>query len=131
MKILVVDDVAAMRMTIAKILEIGGQHDVIDAASGTEAMGMLDDIDLILADLLMPGMHGLSFIRAVSESSKHSHIPIIVITAVNDSEELERAAALGVVDCILKPFSAQFLLGKIRVQEEALRRRRREKTMIR
>ncbi|GBE30625.1 MAG TPA: response regulator [Bacteroidetes bacterium] len=118
MRILVVDDVAAMRKTVRKILESGGYTEVVEAISGTEAIGKLKKVDLIFTDLKMPGMSGLSFIKAVRERSAHREIPIIVITAINSRDYLARALRYGANDYLTKPFSVQQLLDKVDALQE-------------
>jgi DNA-binding response OmpR family regulator len=126
MRILIVEDVTAMRKAIHRILEAEGYDDVVEASGGVEAIGMLGGVELILTDLNMPGMNGISFIKAVRDSKEYATVPIMVVTAVNSREQLARTSNLGVKDYILKPFDVDHLLERVKVQEEEIDRKKQE-----
>lgn len=89
---------------------------VITAQNGTEALPLLDQEgpDLVLTDLLLPGLHGFDLCKKIKE--RHPSIPVIMMTGVYKSlhYQLEGRWRYGAEDFILKPFSPEELLGKIK-----------------
>ncbi len=84
-KILVVDDNSTSRMTAATLLEVEG-YEVLEADSGTSALEkvMKSQPDLILLDIMMPGMNGFEVCRQLKQDEQTRLIPVIFITALND-----------------------------------------------
>ena len=110
-KILIVEDNIDIHNLIKEILE-NKKYKVIDSYSGTEAFMVLEKekIDLILLDLMLPGLNGEEIIKKVKE------IPIIVISAKLTPESKVNALLSGANDYITKPFNPQELLARIEVQ---------------
>lgn len=110
-KILVVEDDVDIHNLIKNVLE-KERYDVISAYSGTEALLLIEkkDIDLILLDLMIPGLSGEEIIKKVK------NIPIIVISAKISSEDKVNALSIGANDYITKPFDTNELLARIKVQ---------------
>lgn len=107
-KILVVDDSALSRQCVAKLLEQSG-HTAQTAANGKEAWAMLyaGVPDLIVLDLMMPQMDGLTFLRLLRHNHFWSETPVIVLTGHADEEHmLDQAREMGVSDVIFKGTSA-------------------------
>src|SRR3954468_17391773 len=107
-KILVVDDSSLIRQCVAKLLEQAG-HSAQTAANGKEAWAMLyaGVPDLIVLDLMMPQMDGLTFLRLLRHNHFWNDLPVIVLTGHADEEHmLDQARALGVSDVIFKGTSA-------------------------
>jgi CheY-like chemotaxis protein len=102
-RILLVDDEAWFRTPAAIMLRQGGYH-VDCAASGEEALQLLESIhpDLILLDLVMPGMGGLSFLRRIRADERFAAMPVIVLSAVSDGQPGTEALALGAKACLVK-----------------------------
>ncbi|WP_292654842.1 diguanylate cyclase [Nitratifractor sp.] len=103
--------------------ELLDRFDVIDVTSGEEALEILakEKIDLILLDILMPGMDGYEICRMIKADKSLRHIPIIFITSKNDDESIEHAYEIGASDYITKPFRHRELLARVgnalRIQE--------------
>jgi two-component system, OmpR family, KDP operon response regulator KdpE len=118
-RILAVDDEPRYREIIRFNLETAG-YLVTCAASGEQALDTLavDEPDLIVLDLMLPGIDGFEVCRRVRE---HSTCPIIVLTAKGAEEDKVRGLRLGADDYVTKPFSAQELLARV---EAVLRRAR-------
>ncbi len=117
-RVLVVDDSATMRKIIVKGLrEAGfGACEVTEAADGASALGALRgaEFDLVLCDINMPGMDGLSLVRSAREDLTISpDLPIVMITTEGGLEKVEEALASGATDYLRKPFSSEQLQGKI------------------
>lgn len=110
-KILVVEDDMDIHNLIKNVLE-KERYDVISAYSGTEALLLIEkkDLDLILLDLMIPGLSGEEIIKKVE------NIPIIVISAKISSEDKVNALSIGANDYITKPFDTNELLARIKVQ---------------
>jgi CheY-like chemotaxis protein len=120
-KILVVDDDPDMRLAIASVLK-SRSYQVIEASDGFEALRMLKDEkpDMMLLDLLMPGMDGFSVVRELESSKEKEYpdVPILVISSVREEAshrryELEMGRKLAVDDYIEKPIEPFVLLQRI------------------
>jgi two-component system chemotaxis response regulator CheY len=114
-RILLVDDQATMRTLLRSGLRRIGLTQVCDAADGREALGWLaqDQFDLVISDLDMPGMDGLSLLKAVRMDPKTIHTPFILTCGVARSLEVAEARELGVNGVIAKPFSIAQLAKRI------------------
>ncbi len=103
-RILIVDDEAAVRTVIAALLENSGYAPTL-TASAEEAIARLQqdpDYDLILTDLMMPGIDGLTLLDQVSLD--HPGLPVVILSAINDVPVVTNAFRRGATDYILKPF---------------------------
>ena len=117
-RVLVVDDSATMRKIIVKGLrEAGfGACEVTEAADGASALGALRgaEFNLVLCDINMPGMDGLSLVRSAREDATISaDLPIVMITTEGGLEKVEAALVSGATDYLRKPFSSDQLQTKI------------------
>ena len=110
-KILIVEDDVDIHNLIKDILK-KERYDVISAYSGTEAILLIEknNVDLILLDLMLPGLSGEELIRKIKD------IPIIVLSAKVSSEDKVNVLSNGANDYITKPFDANELLARIKVQ---------------
>jgi len=110
-RILIVDDEPMVRETIGRVLKEEGY--VVDCAQdGVDAMGRLraNPPDVILLDLMMPGMNGRQFLT-VLRNDLHTNVPVVVMTAVHGLGQ--RALSLGADDMVEKPFDVDELLNKV------------------
>lgn len=122
MKILIVDDSRTQAFLLAAILASGNYLDVIKARSATEAFQILGlagtaptaTVDLILMDLDMPEMDGLEACRHIKAAERLHDVPIIVVTASPDIEDLRAAFEAGASDYISKPPNDVELLARVR-----------------
>jgi two-component system sensor histidine kinase/response regulator len=123
-KILVVDDVSQNIQVIGNIL-YDNNYQVSFALSGPEALTLLDheNYDLILLDILMPGMDGYEVCKIVKANQKISHIPIIFLTAKSDTDSILKGFELGAVDYLSKPFNTKELLARVKTQIELKKQR--------
>jgi DNA-binding response OmpR family regulator len=113
-RIMVVDDEATARVSLAEILRLEG-YQVDTAASGEEAMSLLkksDPVDLIVLDIKMPGMSGLDVTEKVQE--KYPGVVIILLTAFGKLETAIEAIRKGASDYLLKPSSVPEILESVR-----------------
>lgn len=113
-RVLVVEDDDTVRTLLRMLLEDEGLT-VTEASSGTAAVERWDttDFDLILLDLRLPGMSGFDVCRHVR---RNSEVPIIMVTAQQDSHDIVAGLELGADDYVTKPFNDRELLARIRVQ---------------
>ena len=110
-KVLLVEDNNDIHKLIKDILE-KERYTIISAYSGTEAISLIekDNIDLILLDLMLPGLSGEEIIKKVKD------IPIIVISAKISQEDKVEALLKGANDYITKPFDTKELIARVKVQ---------------
>jgi EAL domain-containing protein (putative c-di-GMP-specific phosphodiesterase class I) len=116
-RVMVVDDDAVIRMSEAAILRNAG-YDVVEAASGTEALTALaaQPCDLMLLDVLMPDLDGPSVVRELQRSADLSNLPVIYVTGLDDSEFLAASLDDGVDDYVVKPAAAHELVARVRAR---------------
>lgn len=108
-KILVVDDHAEIREVVHVLLENEG-YQVIEAADGEHAITNCQDVDLIILDIMMPGMDGLEACRKIRQLT---NAPILFLTAKTLEADKEKGFASGGDDYIVKPFSYKELLSRV------------------
>lgn len=115
--ILLVDDDMRNVFSISALLESQGVH-VLAAADGQEAIDMLDehpDTDLVLMDIMMPGMNGYDAMINIRKDKRFSQLPIIALTAKAMAEDRQKTIEAGASDYITKPVDGIKLLSLIRV----------------
>jgi adenylate cyclase len=112
--ILVVDDLPVNRRLMEAILTSHG-YEVVEAQSGEEALALLDDggIELVLLDLLMPGLDGHETCRRIRENPRTAYLPVVMVTASGPAEKV-KAIDAGADDFIAKPLDQAELLGRVR-----------------
>lgn len=115
MKILIVDDFSTMRKIERKILNELGFENVAEADDGSTALPLLEngDFDLVITDWYMQDMQGYDLLVAIRQNPKLSRIPVMMVTAKVEQEELVKAAKAGLNGFIVKPFTAEALQAKM------------------
>lgn len=115
-KILIVDDSELNRLILQDILS--AEYDLLEAADGKQAVEVLEkfhtDIDLILLDIVMPGMDGFAVLEEMNQKHWIEEIPVIMISAETLSSSVVRAYDLGVSDFISRPFDADIVRKRVR-----------------
>ncbi len=124
--ILIVDDHPATR----KLLEdtLGHSYHVLLGSNGLEALALVRDnpmIDLILLDIIMPGMNGYEVCQRLKEEERTRDIPVVFLTVMEEDHDEARGFAVGVTDYIIKPISRLRLLARVKNQL-ALRQKQTE-----
>jgi len=113
--ILIVDDNSDNIRVLGTILR---QHNyrVVIAQNGLQALKTLDitKVDLVLLDIMMPGIDGFETCRRIKENTDWEAIPIIFLTAKVEESEIVKGLELGAVDYITKPFNTQVLLARVK-----------------
>ena len=110
-KVLTVDDSRTMREMVSFTLR-GAGFDVVEANDGQQALVVLAShtVDLILADLNMPNMDGITLIRQVRASGGHRKVPILMLTTESDDAKKQEGRAAGATGWIVKPFNPEKLI---------------------
>ena len=116
MKVLIVDDEPDIRR-IAKLgLSRVGKMDVVEATNGTEALARAkEDLpDVVLLDVMMPGLDGPSTLARLREDPATSAIPVVFLTAKAIASEVDRLKSLGAAGVLTKPFDPMTLARELR-----------------
>jgi two-component system chemotaxis response regulator CheY len=113
-KVLIVDDSPTIREMLSFTLH-AAKFDVVEAENGAEALKKLDTLtpDLIVTDLNMPVMDGLTFIRKARALPVARYVPILMLTTESQAEKKAQAKAAGATGWIAKPFDPSNLLTVI------------------
>lgn len=124
--ILIVDDLQRNLQVLGGIL-VSQQFEVMFATNGEAALARVEARrpDLILLDLMMPGMDGMEVCRRLKANPKTIDIPVLFLTAANEADLAARAIGSGAVDFVVKPFNTPELLARVRAHV-ALKRTRDE-----
>ncbi len=112
--ILAVDDSASMRQMVRFTLE-GAGYTVMQAADGVEALNIAktQGADLVLTDVNMPHMDGISLVRELRALDSYKFVPMLVLTTESGSDTKQRGKAAGATGWIVKPFNPEQLLATI------------------
>ncbi|HEY4693840.1 MAG TPA: response regulator transcription factor [Bellilinea sp.] len=111
LRILLVDDDADTRQMVSMMIQKAG-HEVHTTASGIDALALLTrkKMDVILLDILMPELDGLSLLETIRTTSQ---APVLMLTAVSHAEIMQQAYVMGADDYVVKPFMREKLLDRI------------------
>jgi len=114
MKILIVEDEKNLQLVLKYNLEMDG-NEVVCAGDGQEGLSMVDEtIDLVLMDVMMPVMNGLDACRQLKANPKTKDIPVFMITAKSQLNDIEAAFQAGANDYLTKPFEPEQLSSRIK-----------------
>ncbi len=115
LKILVVDDFSTMRRIVKNLLNELGFNDISEADDGKTALPMLQQgsFEFVVTDWNMPGMPGIDLLKAIRADDKLKHLPVLMVTAEAQREQIIEAAKAGVSGYIVKPFTGQTLKEKL------------------
>lgn len=123
MKILVVDDFSTMRRIIKNILREIGYHNVEEAEDGAKALEKLKltPFDFVVTDWNMPNMPGIELLKEIRKDPELKTIPVLMVTAESQKENVVQAVEAGVNNYIVKPFTATALKERIDLIIEKVR----------
>ena len=113
--VLVVDDSSSLRALVRLALTRAG-YTVIEGADGKEALTRLDQagkVHLIISDVNMPNMDGITFLRQVKLHPRHKFIPVIMLTTETEQATMQQAKAAGARAWLVKPFHPPALLDAV------------------
>lgn len=112
--IMIVDDSASMRMVVGIALK-GAGYDVLEGRDGNDALSRLagQKVHLIISDVNMPGMDGISFVKAVKLLPAYKFTPIIMLTTESNEARKREGQAAGARAWVVKPFQPEQLLNAV------------------
>ncbi|HON12835.1 MAG TPA: response regulator transcription factor [Treponema sp.] len=113
--IMVVEDDQDIRELV--IYNLGKEgYTVVSAESGEQALKLIESAnpDLIVLDIMLPGMDGIEVLRSLKQGSRYAQIPVIMATAKSEDSDIITGLELGADDYIAKPFSPKVLIARIR-----------------
>jgi PAS domain S-box-containing protein len=121
--ILIVDDNPKNIQLAANVLKSVANYQVFFATSGEGALALLEKrmYDLILLDIMMPGLDGFETAKRIKDNPLISHIPIIFLTANANQESIVRAFEIGAEDYVTKPFNQLELISRVKTHVELYR----------
>lgn len=114
---LIIDDSRAMRRILKQIVERLGM-DTVEAGNGREGLHQLQrntGIAVALVDWNMPEMNGLEFVEAVRGNPEYEQLKLVMVTTETEPARMARALMAGVDEFVMKPFTAEILLDKLRL----------------
>ena len=116
MKVLIIDDEADIRAIVRMSLTSLGGMDVIEAAGGAEGVRIAgtEKPDVILLDMMMPGMDGVATLTALRSQPATAATPVIFLTAKAAGHEVDRKMSLGAAGVLIKPFDPRTLPDDVR-----------------
>lgn len=113
-RILAVDDSASMRQMVSFTLK-GAGHEVIEAVDGVDALAKVkgQKIDLVISDVNMPNMDGITLIAELRKIAAFKFIPMLMLTTESTGDKKQQGKAAGATGWIVKPFNPDQLLATI------------------
>lgn len=113
-RILIVDDSETLRRVVNIALTNAG-YEVIEACDGQDAVGKLDGqkIHLIISDVNMPNMDGISFVKEVKKNASYKFTPIIMLTTENQDDKKQEGKDAGAKAWVVKPFKPDQMLDAV------------------
>lgn len=143
MSILIVDDTLSQQLLLSAVLRSAGYGDVLTAPSAEQAFSRLSKdgadgeepgVDLILMDISMPDVDGIEACRRIKAQPAWQDIPVIMVTASTETEDLQAAFAAGALDYITKPPKKDEMLARVRsalnLKHEMDARKARERQLL-
>ena len=117
MKLLIVDDSTMLRDMLSYALNDGGYNDVTEGVDGVDGLekAKLTTFDLVITDVNMPNMDGLTFVDELRKLPQYSKTPILVLTTERSDEMKSKGKAAGATGWIVKPFVPDQLLKAVNI----------------
>jgi len=115
-KILIIDDSNTNLFLLKNILEIDGYNNIYTASNGNQGLKMISEIlpDLVLLDIMMPkNITGFDILEMTKNNNLTQKIPIIIISAKIEADNINKAMNLGAIDYISKPIAIDTVLKKV------------------
>jgi two-component system chemotaxis response regulator CheY len=112
--IMIVDDSPTLRQAVSMTLQRAG-YQVIEGCDGMAALDKMrgQAIDLIISDINMPNMDGISFVRALRQKTQYNTTPVMIFTTQDRAETMREGRQAGAKCWLLKPFQPRHLLGAV------------------
>lgn len=124
-KLLIIEDEIANQKALQRLLSGLYKLEITDdAESGWSVLDSIDDIDLVLLDLNLPGINGFDLLQRIRSESRFDRLPVIILTGLTDETDEERGLKLGANDYISKPFRPAVV--KLRIESQLALKSQRE-----
>lgn len=130
-KVLVVDDERDIIELVSYNLEVEG-FQVISATAGEKALELVDqeNPDIIILDLMLPGIDGLDVCRELKKNDRTSSIPVVMLTAKGEESDIVIGLELGADDYITKPFSPRVLVARVKALLRRIESKKEDRKII-
>ncbi len=112
--IMIVDDSASLRQVVGIALR-GAGYDVLEASDGKDALGKLkgQKVHLMISDVNMPNMDGISFVKAVKQIPAYKFTPVVMLTTESQDSKKKEGQEAGAKAWVLKPFKPEQMIGVV------------------
>jgi len=112
--IMIVDDSASLRQVVSIALK-GAGYDTMEACDGKDALAKLGGkkVNLIISDVNMPNMDGITFVKELKKNPKHKFTPVIMLTTESQADKKSQGQAAGAKAWVVKPFQPQQMLTAV------------------
>lgn len=112
--IMIVDDSASLRQVVSIALKSAG-YNVVEASDGRDALGKLGGqrINLVISDVNMPNMDGISFVKALKQMPNYKFTPVIMLTTESQETKKQEGREAGAKAWVIKPFKPEMMLGAV------------------
>lgn len=112
--VMIVDDSASIRQVVGISLR-GAGYDVIEACDGKDALGKLngDKVHLIISDVNMPNMDGITFVKELKKNARYKFTPVIMLTTEAGKDKMMEGKAAGAKAWVVKPFQPPQMLDAV------------------
>jgi len=119
-RILIVDDEESMRLLLGRTVEALPNVEITLAGTCEEALHLARSraYDVILLDLLMPGVGGIEVLKAIRNASPNKHTPVIIVSVMADEDTKIVCRSLGISDYVVKPIVRESLVAVVKAQIE-------------
>lgn len=110
-RILITEDSNTMRSLLVSTIESMDDYEIIEAASGFDALRLLprEKVDLVITDINMPDINGLELISYIRNNANYKEIPLFIISTESSEKDREKGIALGANEYLVKPFKPEEL----------------------
>ncbi len=115
---LIVDDEESMRLILGRTVEAVPNVEITLAGTCEEALQLIGSraFDIILLDLLMPGVGGIAVLKAIRTGSRNRHTPVIIVSVLADEDTKNVCRSMGIGDYVVKPIVRESLVAAVRAQ---------------
>ncbi|MBI5235745.1 MAG: response regulator [Deltaproteobacteria bacterium] len=112
--VMIVDDSASIRQVVNIVLKSGG-YDVVEACDGVDAINKLGarKVNLVVCDVNMPNMDGLTFLKAIKATHLHKFTPVIMLTTESQESKKQEGRLAGAKAWVVKPFKPEQMLEAV------------------
>ena len=117
-RILIVDDEESMRLLLGRTVEAVPDVEITLAGTCEEALQLAGSraFDVILLDLLMPGIGGIAVLKAIRTTPQNKKTPVIIVSVLADEDTKNVCRSMGIADYVVKPIVRETLVGSVRQQ---------------